>query len=124
MIILIFRGRYYFVAADRLAGRTEQQIIKIGTNESGLKGLCKASRRIFVTFGVPVEISSNGVTEFLAKVTKDFLKQWGIHHRMLSAYHLMSNGSAELAVKATKRLLMENVGLNGELNNANGKSFT
>ena len=36
---------------------------------------------------------------------------------MLSAYHLMSNGRAEKAIKATKRLLMENVSLNGELNN-------
>ena len=112
-----FRGWYYFVAADKLTGWTEQQKIKLGTNESSSKGLCKALRRIFVTFGVPVEISSSGVTEFLAKVTKDFLKQWGIHHRMLSAYHLMSNGRAEKAIKATKRLLMENVSLKGELNN-------
>ena len=36
---------------------------------------------------------------------------------MSSAYHPMSNGRAELAVKATKRLLMENVGTNGELEN-------
>ena len=74
-------------------------------------------RRIFVTFGVPVEISSDGGPEFSAKVTKDFLKRWGIHHRMSSAYHPVSNGRAELAVKASKRLLMENIGSNGELNN-------
>ena len=36
---------------------------------------------------------------------------------MLSAYHLMSNGRTEKAIKATKRLLMENVSLKGELNN-------
>ena len=36
---------------------------------------------------------------------------------MSSAYHPVSNGRAELAVKASKRLLMENVGSNGELNN-------
>ena len=112
-----FKGWYYFVAADRLSGWTEQQRIKLGTNDSGSKGLCKALRRIFVTFGVPVEISSDGGPEFSAKVTKDFLKRWGIYHRMSSAYHPMSNGRAELAVKATKRLLMENVGQNGELEN-------
>ena len=105
-----FRGWYYFVAADKLTGWTEQQRIKLGTNESSSKGLCKALRRTFVTFGVPVEISSNGVTEFSAKVTKDFLEQWGIQHRISSAYHLMSNGRAEKAIKVTKRLLMENVG--------------
>ena len=47
---------------------------------------------------------------------KRFSEQWGIHHSVSSAYHPMSNGRAELAVKATKRLLMENVDLNGELN--------
>ena len=36
---------------------------------------------------------------------------------MSYAYQLMSNGRAKLAVKATKRLLMENVGSNDELNN-------
>ena len=112
-----FKGWYYFVAADRLSGWTEQQKIKLGTNDSGSKGLCKALRRIFVIFGVPVEISSDEGTEFSAKVTKDFLKRWGIHHRMLSAYHPVSNGRAELAVKVSKRLLMENVGSNCELNN-------
>ena len=43
-----FRGWYYFVAADRLTGWTEQQRIKLGTNEPGLKRLCKALRDIFL----------------------------------------------------------------------------
>ena len=34
-----------------------------------------ALRRIFITFGVPVEISSDRGPEFSAKVTKDFLKR-------------------------------------------------
>ena len=75
-------------------------------------------RRIFVTFGVPVEISSDGVPEFSAKVTKNFLKRWGIYHFMLSAYNPMPNGRAKLAVKSTKLLLMKNVGPNGELHNS------
>ena len=72
----------------------------------------------FVTFGLPVEISSDGVSEFFAKVIKDFIKRRGIHYRMSSAYHRLSNGRAELAVKATKRLLMKNVGPNGVLENS------
>ena len=55
------------MAADRLSGWTEQQRIKVGTNEAGAQGLCKALRRIFVTFGVPVESSSDGGTEFIFK---------------------------------------------------------
>ena len=82
------------------------------------KGLCQALRCIVVTFCVSVVISSDvGPEVFFVKVSKVFLKQSGIHHRMSYAYQLMSNGRAKLAVKATKRLLMENVGTSGELNN-------
>ena len=43
-------GYYYFVAADRLSGWLEVQQIRIGTNATGSQGLCKALRRIMVTF--------------------------------------------------------------------------
>ena len=104
-----YMGWYYFVAADRLSGWTEQQRIKVGTNEAGSQGLCKALCRIFVTFGVPVEISSDGGPEFISKETKDFFRRWGVRHRLSSVDFPSSNGRAELAVKATKLLLMSNV---------------
>ena len=55
-----YKGKYYFVATDRLSGWTETQLIKLGTKKAGAEGLCSALRRIFVTFGVPVEISIDG----------------------------------------------------------------
>ena len=65
-----YMGYYYFVAADRLSGWTEQQRIKVGSQEAGSQGLCKALRKLFVTFGVPVEISSDvGGPEFVAQET-------------------------------------------------------
>ena len=69
-------------------------------------------RCIFVTFIVQVKISSDGVPEFSTKFKKQILEQWGIHHRMSSAYRHLSNGTAELAVKATKRLLLKKIGSN------------
>jgi len=39
-----------------------------------------------------VEISSDGGPELSAKVTKYCLKRWGIHHRVSSSNHPMSNG--------------------------------
>ena len=108
--------RYYFVAADRLSGWTETQQIKVGTNESGSSGLCKTLRRLFVTFGVPSEISSDGGPEFVARETGDFFKRWRVRHRQSSVSFPSSNGRAELAVKMTKRLVMNNVGPNGDLN--------
>ena len=110
-------SHHYLVVADRLSGWTEQCQIKSGTHEAGSKGLITALRNIFRTFGVPIQISSDGSPEFTAVETKSFLTQWGVHHRISSAYLPSSNGCAELAVKNTKRLLMDNTGINGNLDN-------
>ena len=110
-------GYYYFVAVDRLSGWLEVMQIRVGTNESGSQGLCKALRRIMITFGVPIEISSDGGPEFSAGQTKVFLKKWGIRHRLSSVAFPSSNGRAELAVKTAKRMLMDNTSPNGSLDN-------
>ena len=69
--------------------------------------------KLFATFGVPAEISSDGGPEFTAAETKAFFKRWGVRHRVSSSYLPSSNGGAELAVKSTKRLLMDNIDSNG-----------
>ena len=104
-----FKGHYYFVAADRLSGWFELQQVRLGTNEAGAEGLCKALRRLMVTFGVPVEISTDGGPEFIAGETLAFFRRWGIRHRLSSVSFPSSNGRAELAVKTAKRLLMDNI---------------
>ena len=111
-----FKGQYYFVAADRLSGWTEQSRVRPSTSESGGNGLIASLRSLFSTFGVPVELTSDGGPEFSAKSTNDFLERWGVKHRISSSYLPSSNGRAELAVKSTKRLLMDNVKENGDLN--------
>ena len=109
-------GKHYLVVVDRLSGWPEVVQVKPGSAMSGAKGLCKALRHVFVTFGVPVEISSDGGPEFVAQETVDFFEAWGIRHRLSSAYFPQSNGRAELAVKTVKRLLESNVALDGNLN--------
>ena len=104
-----FMGHYYFVAADRLSGWFEVQQVKIDSNEAGAEGLCNALRRLMVTFGVPVEISSDSGPEFVAAETKVFFPRWGIRHRISSVNFPSSNGRAELGVKTAKRLLMDNI---------------
>jgi len=68
-------------------------------------------------FGVPEELSSDGQSTYTSQVTKDFLKAWGVRHRLSSTYFAHSNTRAELGVKAMKRLIRGNTGPNGELNN-------
>ncbi len=67
------------------------------------------------TFGVPEVLSSDGGPEFTSNLTREFLKRWGVTHRISTAYNPQSNGRAEVAVKAMKRLLRSNIGPNGSL---------
>ena len=110
-----FKGWNYLIAADRLSSWTEVYRITQGSSTSGSKGLCTILRKLMATFGVPVEISSDGGAEFIAHETKSFFKRRGIHHRNSSSYLPSSNGRAEVAVKAAKRLLMKNISTDGTL---------
>ena len=86
-------------------------------SQSGASALVRCLRIFFVTYGVPKEISTDGGPEFMADTSKQFLRKWGVNHRISSAYFPRSNGRAEVAVKATKRLLRANIGPGGSLNN-------
>ena len=62
-------------------------------------------------------MSSDGGPEFTSSETSNFLKRWGVHHRISSAYYPQSNGRAEVAVKKVKRFLLSCIGPSGSLNN-------
>ena len=110
-----FGGRHYLVAGDRLSGWVEVFSSAAGTNMGGSGGLVRHLRVFFGTFGVPEELSSDGGPEFMAGPTQDFLRLWGIRHRVSSVSFPQSNGRAEVAVKTAKRLLMSNTGPTGSL---------
>ena len=98
------------IAADRLSSWTEIFcIIQGSSSTSGLKGLCTILRKLISTFGVPVEVSSDGGPEFIAQSTQSFFIRWSIRHRNSSSYLPFSNGRAEVEVKTAKRLLMNNI---------------
>ena len=108
-------GKFFLIIGDRLSGWTEIISVKHGSDNSGSKGLCDAFRTVFQTFGVPDELTSDGGPEFIAAETIAFYKKWGVTHRLSSSYFPQGNGRAEVAVKTTKRLLEDNVGLDGKL---------
>ena len=107
-----FGGCHYLVAGDRLSGWVEIFKAPHGTAQAGA-----ALRALFATFGVPEEISTDGGPEFSSAATADFLTRWEVRHRMSSAYFPQSNSRAEVAVKKAKRMIMDNVGPTGSLNN-------
>ena len=110
-------GHHYLVIGDRLSGWPEIFYTPSGSTSSGARGLIKCLRFHFATFGVPESLSSDGGPEFMASMTREFLNKWNVRHRVSSAYYPQSNGRAEVAVKAAKRLLRSNIGPNGSLDN-------
>ena len=108
-------GYYYLVSVDRFSNWPDVKQVRKSDNNTGTAGLIKALKHLFTGFGVPLELSSDGGPEFKSHELGDFLTRWGVHHRQSSAYHPRSNGRAEVAVKAMKRLLQDNVRNNGEI---------
>lgn len=82
----------------------------------GSEGLVKTLREIFVTHGIAEEMASDGGPEFTATVTKQFLRNWGVHHRLSSVALPHSNGRAKIGVKTCKLMIMDNTGPYGEIN--------
>ena len=106
-----FNNRDYLVIVDRYSNWP------IVFEQSGkAETLVKKLREVFTTFGVPEELSSDGGPQFTAGVTQEFLKSWGVHHRLSSVANPHSNNRAEVAVKTVKRMLMANTSPSGSLN--------
>ena len=64
-----------------------------------------AMREIFCQVGVPQSIMSDGGPQFTSGVFRNFLNRWGVQHRVSSPHYPQSNGRAESAVKAAKKLI-------------------
>jgi hypothetical protein len=106
-----FRGHSYLVAVDRYSG---WPIVERASG--GAAGLIGALRRIFVTYGISEELSSDGGPEFTAHAAQAFLRNWGVHSRLSSVAYPHSNCRAEIGVKTVKRMLTDNTDAQGSVN--------
>ena len=84
--------------------------------QGGAQGLINVLRHTFSTYGIPDQLSSDGCPEFIAHSTRQFLHNWGIHHRLSSVAFPHSNCRAEVGVKTIKRLITGNIGKDGAIN--------
>ena len=103
-----YAGSYYIVIVDRYSNWPIVEKAKEGAN-----GLIVCLRRIFVTYGISEELTSDGGPEFVANKTKQFLYNWGVNHRRTSVAYPHGNCRAEVGVKTVKRMLVDNTGIDG-----------
>ena len=98
-----YQGKHFLIIVDRYSN---WPIVEESAN--GSAGLISALRRVFVTYGIAEELSTDGGPEFTASKTQQFLHDWRVRHRLSSAYFPHSNCRAEVGVKTIKRLITEN----------------
>ena len=67
--------------------------------------LIKELTQLFSRFGQPVEVISDGGSQFACKAFATFVENWNFIHTVPSPTHAQSNGKAEAAVKNVKKLL-------------------
>lgn len=104
-------GRTYLVIVDRYSN---WPIVERA--QDGGAGLRDCLYRVFSTFGIAEELTSDGGPEFTAHETQAFLADYGVRHRRTSVAFPHANCRAEIGVKTVKRMIEGNTGDNGELN--------
>ena len=109
------QGTDYLVSVDRYSNWPSIQ--RAGPGEATSKKLILEIKKHCSTFGIPEELSSDGGPQFSSKETRDFLENYGIRSRISSVSNPHSNCRAEIGVKTMKRLLADNTGPGGSLNN-------
>ena len=105
-------GRKFLIVVDRYSGWLS--VYDVGKKEGAQVLIC-ALKTHFTTFGISMEVASDGGLEYTASSTRRFLKDWAVRHRLSSAHFPHSNQRAGLGVKSAKRMLRENVSTTGRL---------
>ena len=64
---------------------------------------------IFVHFGIPREIVTDGGPQFTSHLIKKLVEKYGIHHRITTPYHPQANGQVESNNKFIEGILTKTV---------------
>ena len=86
-------------------------------HEMDAEHLITIFRQLFMAYGAAEELSSDGGPQFKSHKFEEFLKAWGVRHRLSSVAYPQSNGRAELGVKTAKRIIHNHISANGSIDN-------
>ena len=95
-------GNEYLIITDYFSFFTEVHDLK---KNASTPLVIREMKRTFSRLGTPVEVVSDGGSQFKCKAFEDFSKEWAFQHTISSPTHAQSNGKAEAAVKNVKNLL-------------------
>ena len=112
--IFQLNNRFYLIVVDRFSGFLH---IFYSRTPPTHKFIEKHLRDIFAKYGRPEQLDTDGGPQFQSTEFAIFLNTWSVKHRLSSPYYPQSNGRAELGVKTAKRLLRNNTGPDGSLDN-------
>ena len=104
------KGKSWLVIADRFTGWIS---VYHFDREASTEQVIKIFKNSFSTFGVAVNLSTDNDVRFRSHSFQEFLKSWGVSHRVSSDYNPHSNLRAETAVKSAKRILLDNTKSDG-----------
>ena len=105
-------GKSYGVFVDRY---TNWPGVYQGTTSFDV---CSTLARVSEDYGIPETCSTDGGSNYTSNKAQQFMKDYGIKHRISSVAFAHSNCRAELGVKTMKRLIRDNVKNNGNLDTA------
>ncbi|GKC36534.1 reverse transcriptase domain-containing protein [Tanacetum coccineum] len=104
-----FRGnKYILVAVDYLCKWVEAKALP--TNDARV--VCRFLKSLFVCFGTPRAIISDHGTYFCNYQFAKVMLEYGVTHRLSTAYHPQTSGQVEVSNSGLKRILERTVGEN------------
>ncbi|XP_042460227.1 uncharacterized protein K02A2.6-like [Zingiber officinale] len=101
-----YGNNYILVAVDYVSKWVEA----IASPTSDARTVIKLFKKvIFPRFSVPKAVISDGGSHFIEKKFENLLKKYGVNHKVVTPYHLQTNGQAEISNREIKAILEKTV---------------
>ncbi|KAK3752443.1 hypothetical protein QZH41_003511 [Actinostola sp. cb2023] len=99
--ILTFQETDYLVTVDYYSNYWEIDRLENSKSATAIRKL----KAHFAKFGIPSRLVSDNGPQFTSDSFRKFTRDWDIEHTPSAPYNSQSNGKAEAAVKAAKKML-------------------